>query len=72
MKYIALLIVAILISSCSISQDPCVLLHRWNYTDEWYYQNNGRFQVYKTWTGRKFIYDLTPDSTEFRRVYIQK
>jgi len=55
-----------------MSKDPCVLLHRWNYTDEWHYQNNVRFQVYKTWTGRKFIYDLTPDSTEFRRVYTKK
>lgn len=72
MKYIALFIITLLITSCGISRDPCVHLYEWNYTDnEWYYKKDTRFQVYKTWRGRKFIYDLTSDSLNFRRVYIK-
>jgi hypothetical protein len=72
MKYAKLLIFTILLTSCSISHDPCVRLYEWNYTDEWHFKGNERFQVYKNWRGRKFIYDLTPDSLDFMRVYIEK
>jgi hypothetical protein len=54
-----------------MSQDPCVRLHNWNYTDEWFFQGDERFQVYKTWTGKRFIYVLNADSTHFKRKTIQ-
>jgi hypothetical protein len=70
MKLIALSILVLAFTACS-SQDPCVRLHNWNYTDEWFFQGDERFQVYKTWTGKRFIYVLNTDSTHFKRKTIQ-
>lgn len=69
MKFL-ILAITLTLTSCGLSQDPCVHLHDWNYTDEWYYRGDQRFQVYKTWTGTRFYYDLTPDSTAFKRYKI--
>ena len=70
MKTIYLILIILLITACS-SQDPCVKMYDWNYTNEWFYRGDERFQVYKTRTGRRFIYDYNIDSTRFRRVYIK-
>jgi hypothetical protein len=70
MKLIALSILVLTFTACS-SQDPCIRLQDWNYTNEWYYQGNERFQVYKTWTGKRFIYVLNTDSTHFKRKTIK-
>jgi hypothetical protein len=70
MKYL-ILITILTLTSCGMSQDPCVRLHNWNYTDEWFFQGDERFQVYKTWTGKRFIYVLNTDSTHFKRKTIK-
>ena len=70
-KLITFTIFILVFSACS-SQDPCVKMHDWNYTNEWFYRGNERFQVYKTITGNRFIYDLNRDSTEFKRTYIKQ
>jgi hypothetical protein len=70
MKTIYLILIILLFSACS-SQDPCLKMYDSNYTNEWFHRGDERFQVYKTRTGRRFIYELNIDSTRFRRVYIK-
>jgi len=70
MKIIILTIFILTFSACSI-QDPCLKMNEWNYTNEWYYKHGQRYQVYKTWRGKRFIYSYNTDSTAFKRIYIK-
>lgn len=42
-----------------------------SYTDEWYYIDTMRFQVYKTKSGKKYIIVLNEKQTKFKRQYIK-
>ena len=70
MRLIIIISIAALLTACS-SQDPCVQMHEWNYTNEWFYRGNERFQVYKTRFGKRFIYEMNQDSTAFKRKFIK-
>jgi hypothetical protein len=67
MKNIILLIASFMIMSCSIGQR----IHNWSYTNEWYYENNNRYQVYKTVYGRKYIIVIDQDELVLRRKYLK-
>ena len=64
-------ILIITLISCNSQKDPCVPMREWNYTDEWFYRGDERFQVYKTLLGKKFIYEMNKDSTAFKRKFIK-
>jgi hypothetical protein len=66
-----MVLIAFVMVSCNSQKDPCVHLHERNYTDEWFYKGNERFQVYKTRFGKRFIYEMNQDSTAFKRKFIK-
>ena len=57
----------------------CVLLscdvekriHEHSYTNEWYYENNTRYQVYKTYKNKRYIIVLNKKETKLKRKYIK-
>jgi hypothetical protein len=55
-------------SSCSVESR----INRWSYTDEWYYLEGERYQVYQTLTHRRYI--ILIDTTKFvlKREYLKK
>jgi hypothetical protein len=67
MKKMLLIIIAILSISCSVEQR----IKNHSYTDEWYYIDTMRFQVYKTKSGNKYIIVLNEKQTRFKRQYIK-
>jgi hypothetical protein len=67
MKYLFLIFTSILTTSCSVEQR----LKEHSYTNEWYYIDTMRFQVYKTKSGKKYIIVLNEKQTRFKREYIK-
>ena len=67
MKYFIMLIMLITLSSCSVERR----IKEHSYTDEWYYIDTMRFQVYKTKSGKKYIIVLNEKQTRFKRQYIK-
>jgi hypothetical protein len=65
MKY--LLTLPLLLTSCSVEQR----IKEHSYTDEWYYVNTTKFQVYKTCTNKKYIIVLNEKQTKYKRQYIK-
>jgi hypothetical protein len=67
MKYLLLILIATLSISCSVEQR----IKDHSYTNEWYYDNAIRYQVYKTKSGNKYIIVLNEKQTRFKRQYIK-
>ena len=67
MKQLLLILIVILFTSCSVEQR----IKDFSYTDEWYYIDTMRFQVYKTKSGKKYIIVLNEKQTKFKRQYIK-
>lgn len=67
MKYILILIMVFTLTSCGVEQR----IKEHSYTDEWYYIDTMRFQVYKTKSGKKYIIVLNEKQTRFKRQYIK-
>jgi hypothetical protein len=67
MKKIILLLIATLSISCSVEQR----IKDHSYTEEWYYVDSVRYQVYKTRSGCKYIIKLNKRQTRFKRKYIK-
>ena len=57
----------LIISSCSVEQR----IHRWSYTNEWHYENNFRYQVYKTINGRRYIFIINEEKLNLERKYLR-
>ena len=53
--------------SCSVEQR----LKDYSYTNEWYYIDTMRFQVYKTKSGKRYIVVLNEKQTRYVRQYIR-
>jgi hypothetical protein len=66
MKYLLILFILITLTSCSVEQR----IKEHSYTDEWYYIDTMRFQVYKTKSGKKYIIVLNEKQTKYKRQYI--
>jgi len=62
-KYIILFL---FLTSCSVEQR----IKDYSYTEEWYYIDTMRFQVYKTKKGQKYIIILNEKQTKYKRQYI--
>jgi hypothetical protein len=67
MKYFILILIVTVSISCSVEQR----IKDHSYTDEWYYDNAIRYQVYKTKSGKKYIIVLNEKQTRFKRQYIK-
>ena len=46
-------------------------IYKHSYTDEWYYIDTMRFQVYKTKSGKMYILVLNEQQTRYKRQYIK-
>jgi hypothetical protein len=46
-------------------------IYEHSYTQEWYYENGTRYQVYKTRIGQRYIIVLNKKETKFKRKYIK-
>jgi hypothetical protein len=68
MKYLILILIVFILSSCSVEQR----IKDHSYTNEWYYIDTMRFQVYKTKSGKKYIIVLNEQQTKYKRQYIKK
>lgn len=67
MKYLILILIVFILSSCSVEQR----IKDHSYTNEWYYIDTMRFQVYKTKFGKRYIIVLNEKQTKFKRKYIK-
>lgn len=66
-KKLLLLVILITLTSCSVEQR----IKDYSYTEEWYYIDTMRFQVYKTKSGNKYIIVLNEKQTRYKRQYIK-
>jgi hypothetical protein len=67
MKHLIIFFILILTSSCSVESR----IREYSYTNEWYYMNAERFQVYKTYSGSRYILVLNDEETKFKRQYLK-
>lgn len=67
MKHLLTLLVILTLTSCSVEQR----IKEHSYTQEWYYIDTMRFQVYKTKSGKKYIIVLNEKQTKYKRQYIK-
>ena len=56
---------------CLVSCDAEKRIYEHSYTNEWYYIDTMRFQVYKTKLGKRYILVLNEKQTKFNRQYIK-
>jgi hypothetical protein len=66
MRYISLFLICLFLYSCSVEQR----IKEHSYTNEWYYMNSTRYQVYKTRSNKRYIIVLNEKETRLKRFYI--
>jgi hypothetical protein len=67
MKHLLTLLLLLTLTSCSVEQR----IKDHSYTQEWYYIDTMKFQVYKTKSGKKYIIVLNEKQTKYKRQYIK-
>jgi hypothetical protein len=67
MKKLFIFVFLFTLLSCGVEQR----IKDYSYTEEWYYIDTIRFQVYKTKFGKKYIIVLNEKQTNFKRQYIK-
>ena len=67
MKYLVIILIAIMCLSCSAEKR----IRYYSYTDEWYYYNSERYQVYQTKFGKKYILIFNDEQTSVKRMYLK-
>jgi len=67
MKKLIILFLFFTLLSCEVEKR----IYEHSYTDEWYYIDTMRFQVYKTKSGKRYILVLNEKQTRFKRQYIK-
>jgi hypothetical protein len=67
MKHLILILIVFILTSCNVEKR----IYEHSYTNEWYYIDTMRFQVYKTKSGKKYIIVLNEKQTKFKRQYIK-
>jgi hypothetical protein len=68
MKELLLVLIVVTTLSCSSVEER---IRDHSYTNEWYYINTERYQVYKTKVGKKYIIVLNDKENNFKRKYIK-
>ena len=66
-KVILLVLITFTLLSCGVEQR----IKDYSYTNEWYYIDSIRYQVYQTKKGEKYIIVLNEKETRFKRQYIK-
>jgi len=69
MKRIILMFVLISLSLTSCNAEKRI--YNYSYTNSWYYEQNQRYQVYKTLMGTEYILVLNKKETKFIRKYLK-
>jgi hypothetical protein len=69
MKRIILMFVLISLSLTSCNAEKRI--YNYSYTNSWYYDQNQRYQVYKTIMGTEYILVLNKKETKFIRKYLK-
>ena len=70
MKHLILILLTVLtLMSCGSVEDR---IKEHSYTNEWYYIDAMRYQVYKTKSEKRYIIVLNNRQTRFKRYYIEK
>jgi hypothetical protein len=67
MKKLILLLLFFCLVSCNVEKR----IYEHSYTNEWYYIDTMRFQVYKTKFGKRYIIVLNEKQTKYKRQYIK-
>jgi hypothetical protein len=67
MKKLFVLLTFLSLASCSVEQR----IKDYSYTNEWHYTNDGRYQVYQTKGGKKYIIIINERETKLKRKYIK-
>jgi hypothetical protein len=67
MKKLFVLLTFLSLASCSVEQR----IKDYSYTNEWHYTNDGRYQVYQTKGGKKYIIIINKKETKLPRKYIK-
>jgi hypothetical protein len=62
------LLILLLLSSCKTVEER---IKDYSYTDEWYYINDVRYQLYQTKSGRKYVIVFNKKQTKLLRKYIK-
>ena len=68
MKNLIILFLFFGLVSCNVEKR----IYEHSYTNEWYYIDTMRFQVYKTKFGKRYIIVLNEKQTKFKRQYIKR
>lgn len=71
MKKIIIIIIIVILSVFFISCSAEKRIKYYSYTDEWYYYNSERYQVYQTKFGKKYILIFNDDQTSVKRMYLK-
>jgi hypothetical protein len=58
--------------SVNLSCDVERRIKDYSYTNEWYYDNDSRYQVYQTHNGKRYIIVLNKQQTKLKRKYLWK
>ena len=58
--------------SVNLSCDVERRIKDYSYTNEWYYDNDSRYQVYQTYNGKHYIIVLNKQQTKLKRKYLKK
>lgn len=66
-KNIIIIILSVFFISCSAEKR----IKDYSYTDEWYYYNSERYQVYQTKFGKKYILIFNEKQTRVKRMYLK-
>jgi hypothetical protein len=67
MKNLIIILAALLVISCSVEQR----IKDHSYTEEWYFKEGMRYQVYKTKHGKRYIIVNNKRNTNLKRHYIR-
>jgi hypothetical protein len=58
--------------SINLSCDVERRIRDYSYTNEWYYDNDLRYQVYQTKQGQRYIIVLNKEQTKLKRKYLKR
>jgi len=64
-------LILLLLFFCLVSCEAEKRIYNHSYTNEWYYIDTMRFQVYKTKSGKRYILVLNEEQTKYKRQYIK-
>jgi hypothetical protein len=68
-KIVIILFFSVFVISCAVVDER---IKEYSYTEQWHYDNNQRYQVYRTKKGSLYIIKLNKRETKFIRKYIKQ